>query len=82
MTGDDDDMATGDNGSHCACTFGSLCPCVKVRPLTLQLALRARRRRWQRGGSGARFAHLAWGRLLTRRLALRDGATTTTMAKA
>ena len=62
VTGDDDDMATGDNGSYCACSFGSLCPCVEVGPLTLRLALRARRRRWQRGGSGARFAHLAWGR--------------------
>ena len=37
MTGDNGDMATGDNGLHCACSFGSLCPCVGVGPLMLRL---------------------------------------------
>ena len=37
MTGDDGDMATGDTCLHCACSFGSLCPCVEVGPLTLRL---------------------------------------------
>ena len=62
VTGDNNDMAMSDNGSRCACLFGSLCPCVEVGPLTLWLAQRARRWRWQRRGSGTRFAHLAWGR--------------------
>ena len=26
VTSDDNAMATGDNGSHCACSFGLLCP--------------------------------------------------------
>ena len=32
-------MVTGDNGSHCACSFGSLCPFVEVGSLRRQLAL-------------------------------------------
>ena len=39
VTGDNNALATGDNGSNCACSFGSLCPFVEVRSLMRQLAL-------------------------------------------
>jgi len=39
VMGDDDAMAMGDNGSHCACSFESLCPFVEVRSLMHRLVL-------------------------------------------
>jgi len=39
VMGDDNAMATGDNGLHCACSFGLLCPFVEVGSLTRRLAL-------------------------------------------
>jgi len=66
MTGEDVDMATGDNGLCCACSFGSLCrgraADASAGAAPSPGAAAVRRRRWQRRGSGARFAHLAWDR--------------------
>ena len=39
VTGDNDAMATGYNGSHCTCSFKWLCSFVEVGSLTHRLAL-------------------------------------------
>ena len=82
VTGDDDDMATGNNGSRCACLFGSLCPASRSghRRFGSRCALSGD---GGRGGAAAHASLISRGvGPLTRRLALHAGATATTMATA
>ena len=86
VMGDDNDMATGDNGSCCACLFGLLCRGRAADASAHAARLPAAAAFAGGGGRGGAVAHAALISHgvgpLTRRLALRDGATTTTMAMA
>jgi hypothetical protein len=86
VKGDNDDMATGDNGSRCACSIGSLClgraadASARAAP---SLAVAAFASGGGRGGAAVHASLISRGvGPLLRRLALRDGATTMTMVTA